>query len=145
MEALENVPGALEVVLEAMSGQDSSRQALDIENLEKHEENPGFFVSHRSVLEASWRLLGGVLEALEGVLKASWKRLGDHIENLEKHKENQCFLACHRSVLEASWGVLEALGGVLEALEGVLKASWRRLGDQHEPRCHKNRKRCQNL
>ena len=88
MEALENVPGALEVVLEAMSGQDSSRQALDI-------------------------------------------------EHLEKHKENQCFLASHRSVLEASWSVLEALGGVLEALEGVLKASWMRLGDQHEPRCPK--------
>ena len=58
-------------------------------------------------------------------------------ENLKKHKENQGFLASHRSVLEASWSVLEVLGGVLEALEGVLKASWMRLGDQHEPRCQK--------
>ena len=93
---MENVPGALEVVLEAMSGQDSSRQALDIENLEKHKENLGF-------------------------------------------------LASHRSVLEASWSVLEALGGVLEALEGVLKASWRRLGDQHEPRCQKIKKVKKNI
>ena len=74
---MENVPGAFEVVLEAMSGQDSSRQALDIENIEKHLEHLGFFVSHRSVLEASWSVLealGGVLEALEGVLKASWRQ-----------------------------------------------------------------------
>ena len=85
---MENVPGAFEVVLEAMSGQDSSRQALDIENIEKHQDNPGF-------------------------------------------------LASHRSVLEASWSVLEAFEGVLEVLEGVLKASWWRLGDQHEPRCQK--------
>ena len=80
---MEHVPGALEVVLEAMSGQDSSRQALDIENLEKHNEHLGFFVSHRSVLEASWSVLealGGVLEALEGVLKASWGRLRDKHE-----------------------------------------------------------------
>ena len=83
MEAVESVPGALEVVLEAMSGQDSSRQALDIENLEKHKENLGFLASHRSVLEASWSVLealGGVLEALEGVLKASWWHLGDQHE-----------------------------------------------------------------
>ena len=68
---MEHVPGALEVVLEAMSGQDSSRQALDIENLEKHKDNVGFFVSHESVLEASWSILealGGVLEALRGRL-----------------------------------------------------------------------------
>ena len=64
---MEHVPGALEVVLEAMSGQDSSRQALDIENVEKHKENLSFPVSHRSVLEAP----GSVLEALGGVLKAS--------------------------------------------------------------------------
>ena len=42
--------------------------------------------------------------------------------------------------MEAFWSVLEALGGVLEALEGVLKASWMRLGDQHEPRCQKIKK-----
>ena len=92
---MENVPGAFEVVLEAMSGQDSSRQALDIENIEKHGEHPGFLASHRSVLEASWSVLealGGVLEALEGVLKACWWRLGDKheprcqkIEEVEKH------------------------------------------------------------
>ena len=80
LEAVEHVPGALEVVLEAMPGQDSSRQALDIETLEKHEENHCFSASHRSVLEASWSVLealGGVSEALEGVLKASSWRLGD--------------------------------------------------------------------
>ena len=80
---MEHVPGALEVVLEAMSGQDSSRQALDIENLAKREKNLGFLASHRSVLEASWsvlEVLGGVLEALEGVLKASRMRLGDQHE-----------------------------------------------------------------
>ena len=72
-----------EVVLEAMSGQDSSRQALDIENIEKHKENLGFLASHRSVLEAPWTVLEaleGVLKALEGVLKASWWRLGDQHE-----------------------------------------------------------------
>ena len=68
---MEHVPGALEVVLEAMSGQDSLRQALDIENLEKHKENLSFVASHRSVLEASW----SVLEALGGVLGASWRLL----------------------------------------------------------------------
>ena len=41
--------------------------------------------------------------------------------------------------------ILEALGGVLEALEGVLKASWRRLGDQHEPRCKKIEKSTNNI
>ena len=47
-------------------------------------------------------------------------------------------------VLEASWSVLEALGGVLEVLEVVLKASWRRLGDKHEPRCQKIEERVEN-
>ena len=75
---MEHVPGALEVVLEAMSGKDSSRQVLIIENPEKQKENQCFLASHRSVLEASWSVLealGGVLEALEGILKVSWRFL----------------------------------------------------------------------
>ena len=65
LEAVEHVPGALEVVLEAMSGQYSSRQALDIEYLEKHNENLRFF-------RLPHECLGGILERLGG----SWGRLG---------------------------------------------------------------------
>ena len=84
---MEHVPGALEVVLETMSDQDSSRHGLDIENLEKHKENLSFFVSHRSVLEASWRVLealGDVLEALEGVLEASWRQTRTKMQTNQK-------------------------------------------------------------
>ena len=61
------------------------------------------------ILEASWRRLGGILEALGGLwrrLEGSWRRLGDE---------------------------LGGLGDVLETLGG----SWRRLGGHVEPRSAK--------
>ena len=65
MEALGNVLEALEislealvVVLEASLDQDSSEQAQESENFEKHMDKQGFWVSRGGVLEASWRLLG---------------------------------------------------------------------------------------
>ena len=97
-------------------------------------------------MEASWRRLGGVLEAMLSqdrskkaqdakTLKkpwkttkvfgppaeASWRHLGDVLEVLG-------------GVLEVLGGNLEVRGGVLEALGGVLEASWRRLGGHDEPR-----------
>ena len=72
MEALENILEALDVVLEAMLGQDSSKQAHESENLEKHKENQGFLASRGGVLGVSWRLL----EASWRVFEASWRVLG---------------------------------------------------------------------
>ena len=81
---MENVPGAFEVVLEAMSGQDSSRQALDIENPEKHMENLGFLASHRSVLEASWSVLEAWIRWTRGaVAETQGPLLGRIPEGLE--------------------------------------------------------------
>ena len=58
MEALERSPEALEVALEAILGQDSSKQAQESEKLEKHKDKHGFLASRGGVLGASWRLLG---------------------------------------------------------------------------------------
>ena len=72
MEAHESVLEALDVVLEAMLGQDSSKQAHESENLQKHKENQGFLASRGGVLGVSWRLL----EASWRVFEASWRVLG---------------------------------------------------------------------
>ena len=73
LEALENVSESHEVVLEAMLGQDKSKQPQESETFFlRHKETQCFLASRGGVLEISWRLFGAFWKPL----KASFRPLG---------------------------------------------------------------------